>query len=82
MIWKNADIFSIVYLWTYFNEVRNQNKEHAFQNLFCKLLICFIGQWTLSVLILIGRFDFQFVNKFNVLYDRQGMGRRMRGLFF
>jgi len=24
----------------------------------------------------------QFVNKFNVLYDRQGMGRRMRGLFF
>ncbi|XP_071498445.1 COP9 signalosome complex subunit 6-like [Diadema setosum] len=23
----------------------------------------------------------QFVNKFNVLYDRQGMGRRMRGLF-
>ena len=25
---------------------------------------------------------FQFVNKFNVMYDRQGMGRRMRGLFF
>ena len=24
----------------------------------------------------------QFVNKFNILYDRQGMGRRMRGLFF
>ncbi|XP_071656358.1 COP9 signalosome complex subunit 6 isoform X3 [Patagioenas fasciata] len=24
----------------------------------------------------------QFVNKFNVLYDRQGIGRRMRGLFF
>ncbi|XP_055594080.1 COP9 signalosome complex subunit 6 [Uranotaenia lowii] len=24
----------------------------------------------------------QLVNKFNVLYDRQGMGRRMRGLFF
>lgn len=24
----------------------------------------------------------QFVNKFNVMYDRQGMGRRMRGLFF
>lgn len=24
----------------------------------------------------------QFVNKFNVLYDRQGVGRRMRGLFF
>lgn len=24
----------------------------------------------------------QFVNKFNTLYDRQGMGRRMRGLFF
>ncbi|XP_069738570.1 COP9 signalosome complex subunit 6 isoform X2 [Phaenicophaeus curvirostris] len=24
----------------------------------------------------------QFVNKFNVLYDRQGLGRRMRGLFF
>ncbi|UYV62007.1 COPS6 [Cordylochernes scorpioides] len=24
----------------------------------------------------------QFVNKFNVLHDRQGMGRRMRGLFF
>lgn len=24
----------------------------------------------------------QFVNKFNMLYDRQGMGRRMRGLFF
>ncbi|KAL3848444.1 hypothetical protein ACJMK2_019301 [Sinanodonta woodiana] len=24
----------------------------------------------------------QFVNKFNVLYDRQGMGRRIRGLFF
>nr|CAG4644915.1 EOG090X08T4 [Leptodora kindtii] len=24
----------------------------------------------------------QFVNKFNVLFDRQGMGRRMRGLFF
>lgn len=24
----------------------------------------------------------QFVNKFNLLYDRQGMGRRMRGLFF
>ncbi|KAI1299309.1 COP9 signalosome complex subunit 6 [Halotydeus destructor] len=24
----------------------------------------------------------QFVSKFNVLYDRQGMGRRMRGLFF
>jgi len=24
----------------------------------------------------------QFVNKFNVLCDRQGMGRRMRGLFF
>lgn len=24
----------------------------------------------------------QFVNKFNVLYDRQAMGRRMRGLFF
>lgn len=24
----------------------------------------------------------QFVNKFNVLYDRQGMGRRMRSLFF
>ncbi|XP_074657481.1 COP9 signalosome complex subunit 6-like [Tubulanus polymorphus] len=24
----------------------------------------------------------QFVNKFNVLYDRQGMGRRVRGLFF
>lgn len=23
-----------------------------------------------------------FINKFNVLYDRQGMGRRMRGLFF
>lgn len=24
----------------------------------------------------------QFINKFNVLYDRQGMGRRMRGLLF
>jgi len=24
----------------------------------------------------------QFVNKFNTLYDRQGMGRRMRGLFY
>ncbi|CAJ1058976.1 COP9 signalosome complex subunit 6 isoform X1 [Xyrichtys novacula] len=24
----------------------------------------------------------QFINKFNVLYDRQGIGRRMRGLFF
>ncbi|XP_062835313.1 COP9 signalosome complex subunit 6 [Anolis carolinensis] len=24
----------------------------------------------------------QFVNKFNILYDRQGIGRRMRGLFF
>ncbi|XP_048514201.1 COP9 signalosome complex subunit 6 [Athalia rosae] len=24
----------------------------------------------------------QFVNKFNILYDRQGMGRRMRSLFF
>ncbi|XP_041974512.1 COP9 signalosome complex subunit 6 [Aricia agestis] len=24
----------------------------------------------------------QLVNRFNVLYDRQGMGRRMRGLFF
>ncbi|GJQ84920.1 hypothetical protein Trydic_g527 [Trypoxylus dichotomus] len=24
----------------------------------------------------------QFVNKFNILYDRQGMGRRMRGIFF
>ena len=24
----------------------------------------------------------QFVNKFNTLYDRQGLGRRMRGLFF
>lgn len=24
----------------------------------------------------------QLVNKFNVLYDRQGMGRRTRGLFF
>lgn len=24
----------------------------------------------------------QLVGKFNVLYDRQGMGRRMRGLFF
>lgn len=24
----------------------------------------------------------QFVNKFNILYDRQSMGRRMRGLFF
>jgi len=24
----------------------------------------------------------QFVNKFNILCDRQGMGRRMRGLFF
>lgn len=24
----------------------------------------------------------QFVNKFNVLYDRQGMGRRMKGFFF
>jgi COP9 signalosome complex subunit 6 len=24
----------------------------------------------------------QLVNKFNILYDRQGMGRRMRGLFF
>lgn len=24
----------------------------------------------------------QFVNKFNVMFDRQGMGRRMRGLFF
>lgn len=24
----------------------------------------------------------QFVNKFNLLYDRQGMGRRMRGIFF
>lgn len=24
----------------------------------------------------------QFVSKFNLLYDRQGMGRRMRGLFF
>ncbi|KAL5004818.1 hypothetical protein ScPMuIL_018274 [Solemya velum] len=24
----------------------------------------------------------QFVNKFNVMYDRQGMGRRVRGLFF
>lgn len=24
----------------------------------------------------------QLVNKFNLLYDRQGMGRRMRGLFF
>ncbi|XP_050389077.1 COP9 signalosome complex subunit 6 [Patella vulgata] len=24
----------------------------------------------------------QFITKFNVLYDRQGMGRRMRGLFF
>ncbi|CAG9771988.1 unnamed protein product [Ceutorhynchus assimilis] len=24
----------------------------------------------------------QFVNKFNVLYERQGLGRRMRGIFF
>ena len=24
----------------------------------------------------------QLVNKFNLLYDRQGMGRRMRGIFF
>lgn len=24
----------------------------------------------------------QFVNKFNILYDRQGLGRRMRGIFF
>lgn len=24
----------------------------------------------------------QFINKFNILYDRQGIGRRMRGLFF
>lgn len=24
----------------------------------------------------------QFVNKFNILYDRQGMGRRMKGFFF
>ncbi|XP_057668339.1 COP9 signalosome complex subunit 6 [Diorhabda carinulata] len=24
----------------------------------------------------------QFVNKFNILYDRQGVGRRMRGIFF
>ena len=24
----------------------------------------------------------QFVSKFNTLYDRQGMGRRMRGLFY
>jgi COP9 signalosome complex subunit 6 len=24
----------------------------------------------------------QFVNKFNILYERQGMGRRTRGLFF
>ena len=24
----------------------------------------------------------QFVNKFNILHDRQGMGRRMRGIFF
>lgn len=24
----------------------------------------------------------QFVNKFNILYDRQSIGRRMRGLFF
>ncbi|RWS21551.1 COP9 signalosome complex subunit 6-like protein [Leptotrombidium deliense] len=24
----------------------------------------------------------QYVNKFNILFDRQGMGRRMRGLFF
>ena len=24
----------------------------------------------------------QFVGKFNTLYDRQGMGRRMRGLFY
>ena len=24
----------------------------------------------------------QFINKFNVLYQRQGPGRRMRGLFF
>ncbi|CAH0392328.1 unnamed protein product [Bemisia tabaci] len=24
----------------------------------------------------------QFVNKFNIMYDRQGIGRRMRGLFF
>lgn len=24
----------------------------------------------------------QFVNKFNILYDRQGVGRRLRSLFF
>ena len=24
----------------------------------------------------------QFINKFNMLYQRQGPGRRMRGLFF
>ncbi|GFR01855.1 COP9 signalosome complex subunit 6, partial [Trichonephila clavata] len=24
----------------------------------------------------------QYVNKFNILYDRQGMGRRMKGFFF
>lgn len=27
-------------------------------------------------------FILQFINKFNVVYDRHGVGRRMRGLLF
>ena len=40
-----------------------------------------IQQWQLylyKTLLLV----LQFVNKFNLMYDRQSMGRRTRGLFF
>lgn len=76
---KNHDILRETYSLCYRLPVLNTDrfKEDFFNQCNDVCLMSYLGTVTKGCNTIN-----QFVNKFNVMYDRQGMGRRMRGLFF
>lgn len=76
---KNHDILREAYSLCYRLPVLNTDrfKEDFFNQCNDVCLMSYLGTITKGCNTIN-----QFVNKFNVMYDRQGMGRRMRGLFF